>query len=259
MRIAFLTNRTTQYSLPVLKRLVETSENNVVHTFFYNTLKQGRGKFWKNIRDFGWLSLMAKAGHIATGKVRMLIAKRMERGEQWARSSYEYAMLKKLPYSVVQDINAPETHAQLAALDIDLLIVAICKNILKSEVLRVPRYGAVNIHPSLLPKYRGPTPAFWALYHGEQETGVTFHQMTPKIDEGEIVGQYSFSIKPDWGEDDINRYAFDLAAVHVAEVLDRIQNQQKPDRLIAPTQVASYFTFPTPAQRRELRQRRQRG
>lgn len=259
MRVAFLTNRTTQYSLPVLKRLAESTDCNVVHTFFYDTLKQGRGKFWKNVRDFGWLSLMAKASQMATGKVRMLIAKRMVRGEQWARSSYEYAVLKKLPYSVVQDINAPEVHAQLAALDIDLLIVAICKNILKSEVLRVPRYGAINIHPSLLPKYRGPTPAFWALYHSERETGVTFHQMTTKIDEGEIVGQYAFSIKPDWGEDDINRYAFELAAVHVAEVIDRIQHQRKLDRVIEPTQVASYFTFPTPTQRKELRQRRQCG
>ena len=259
MRVAFLTNRTTQYSLPVLKRLVEAVECEVVHAFFYDTLKQGRSKFRTSIQDFGWLGLMAKVGQLSVGKVRMLFARRVANAEQWARSSYEYAILKKIPHSVVQDINAPEIRSQLIDLNVDLLIVAVCKNILKMEVLKVPRYGVMNIHPSLLPKYRGPTPAFWALYHGEHETGVTFHRITTKIDLGEVVQQYSFAIETGWGEEEINRKAFELAAEHIAEVLERVESMRNPDISTEPVQVASYFTFPTPDQRRELRQRRRRG
>jgi methionyl-tRNA formyltransferase len=83
--------------------------------------------------------------------------------------------------------------------------------------------------------------------------------MTTKIDLGEVVQQYSFAIETGWGEEEINRKAFELAAEHIAEVLERVESMRNPDISTEPVQVASYFTFPTPDQRRELRQRRRRG
>lgn len=255
MRIAFLTNRTTQYSLPVLKRLVGSEGCEVVHVFFYDTLKQGQKKLWSTVREFGVSGLLAKISQVVSGKIRMVWAKSISGSDQWAHSSYEYAVLKKLPHSVIQDINRPENRDKLDDLKIDLLVVAICKNILKDDVLQIPRCGAINIHPSLLPKYRGPTPAFWALYFGESETGVTFHQMTTKIDVGSIVGQYPFAIKAGWTEHDINRFAFELAADHMEDVLLRISNQQLQEVMTTSIPEASYFSYPSPSQRRELRDR----
>lgn len=256
MRVAFLTNRTTQFSLPVLKQLVGNPQCELVHTFFYDTLRTRKGGVRQMLQEFGWFGVLEKLRQVATGKARMQIARRLVNAEHWAKSSYEFAVLKKLAFSIVQDINAPETMARLRELRIDVLIVAVCKNILRSEVLGIPTLGAVNIHPSLLPKYRGPTPAFWALYHGDSETGVTFHRMTTEIDVGEFIGQYPFEIERGWGEDDVNRFAFELAGTKVDEILERIGKQQWPDLMVQVVSEASYFTYPTPTQRREMRSTR---
>jgi methionyl-tRNA formyltransferase len=60
---------------------------------------------------------------------------------------------------------------------------------LPGEVLRVPRLGAINIHPSLLPQYRGPIPIHWAIRNGDRESGVTVHRMDETFDTGEVIAQ----------------------------------------------------------------------
>ncbi len=79
----------------------------------------------------------------------------------------------------------------------DLGILASYGEILKKEVLEKPKHGILNIHPSLLPKYRGPTPVPTAILNGEQETGVTIFKMDEKIDHGPILSQFKEEIKPD--------------------------------------------------------------
>lgn len=79
----------------------------------------------------------------------------------------------------------------------DLILSIFFNQILKEEILNIPRFGAFNLHPSLLPKYRGISPTFWALANGEKTTGVTLHKMNWKIDVGEILGQKEVEILPD--------------------------------------------------------------
>jgi methionyl-tRNA formyltransferase len=76
----------------------------------------------------------------------------------------------------------------------DLIIVATFKQILKEEVIKLPKLGVVNFHPSLLPKYRGPSPTNAVLLNNERMTGVTVHYMTKDIDEGDILLQRSANI-----------------------------------------------------------------
>lgn len=240
--------------MPVLRRLVEIPGCELVHTFFYDTLHQGQEKVWKSLQEFGWSEIISKGWQVATSKVCTQVARRLGRDERWARSSYDLAVLKNLPHSVVQNMNDPSSLSQLADLKIDLLVVAICKNILKAETLGIPKYGAVNVHPSLLPQYRGPSPAFWALYHRETESGVTIHRMTTKIDQGDIVGQHRFSIKSGWDEGDIVRKGMELAAEHLVEAIKLVENHQRIEVSIEQAGKASYFTYPNATQRRELRQ-----
>jgi methionyl-tRNA formyltransferase len=77
----------------------------------------------------------------------------------------------------------------LAGCHPDLLVCSGFPWRLPSEVLRVPRLGAVNIHPSLLPRYRGPMPVHWAVRNGDPETGVTVHWMDEEFDTGPIIIQ----------------------------------------------------------------------
>lgn len=88
-------------------------------------------------------------------------------------------------------VNSEEGHELLVKHAPDLIIVATFKQILKEKVLSLPKFGVVNAHPSLLPRYRGPCPSNAALLNGEQVTGVTFHYVNAGLDDGDILLQRS--------------------------------------------------------------------
>lgn len=76
---------------------------------------------------------------------------------------------------------------QLKVLDPDLIVVVAYGRILPRAVLELPRYGCINVHASLLPKYRGAAPIQWAILDGETETGVTIMQMDAGLDTGDML------------------------------------------------------------------------
>ena len=96
-----------------------------------------------------------------------------------------------------EDINAPSARAELAQMDADLLVVCDYGQILSAETLATARLGGINLHASLLPKYRGAAPINWALYHGETETGVSVIHMTPQVDAGPVIAQGATPIRPE--------------------------------------------------------------
>jgi methionyl-tRNA formyltransferase len=87
------------------------------------------------------------------------------------------------------NVNSPTFVEYVKGLNIDLIVVFFFPQILKAALLHTPRLGVLNCHPSLLPRYGGPHPAFWMLKNGESVAGVTVHVMTEKIDAGDIVAQ----------------------------------------------------------------------
>lgn len=108
--------------------------------------------------------------------------------------------------------------AQLVALKPDVIVVACYGQFLKKNLLAVPRLGTINVHPSLLPKYRGASPIQWALADGERETGVSVLYVTPKMDAGDLLAQEKFPIAP---EDTACSLEPELAAKG-AELLGRV-------------------------------------
>jgi methionyl-tRNA formyltransferase len=82
-----------------------------------------------------------------------------------------------------------DTARQLEQYKPDFLVVASFGLIIPKWILDMPSIGPVNIHPSLLPRYRGPSPIQWALWNGERETGITFIKMNEKMDQGDILYQ----------------------------------------------------------------------
>ena len=94
-----------------------------------------------------------------------------------------------VPLERRDDPNAPGFVASLRALATDLLLVAGCARVLGPELLAVPRLGALNVHPSRLPAYRGKEPLFWAILRGEPSVAVTVHHLTEEIDAGPILFQ----------------------------------------------------------------------
>jgi methionyl-tRNA formyltransferase len=88
----------------------------------------------------------------------------------------------------------PRITLTLQRLEPDLICISTFPWLLHSSVLDLARHGALNIHPSLLPRHRGPNPYFWTYYHGDPESGVTVHQATARADAGPILRQESFPV-----------------------------------------------------------------
>jgi methionyl-tRNA formyltransferase len=95
-----------------------------------------------------------------------------------------------------ENVNLPPAQAWLRDKRADLFIVCDYGQILSQETLGLAHFGGINLHASLLPKYRGAAPINWAIYHGEQETGVTVIHMTPKLDAGPALVQRRIAIGP---------------------------------------------------------------
>jgi methionyl-tRNA formyltransferase len=120
-----------------------------------------------------------------------------------------------------EDPNAPQFVADLAEQQPDLYVLASYGHILGSSLLSVPRYGGINVHPSLLPQYRGAAPIQRALIAGERKTGVSMILMDEKIDHGDVIFQHTVEI----GSDDTYGILLDrLSAVAVGNISSVIQD-----------------------------------
>ena len=108
--------------------------------------------------------------------------------EIWFKSVRELADRYDIPY-LTTDINLPENMERVRAIDPAFIFSFYYRNMIKPEVLALPRLGALNLHGSYLPKYRGRVPVNWAVINGESETGATLHYMVEKPDAGDIVDQ----------------------------------------------------------------------
>lgn len=124
------------------------------------------------------------------------------------------------------DVNTPPAQAHLAAAEADLLVVCDYGQILALETLATARLGGINLHGSLLPKYRGAAPVNWAIYHGESETGVTVIHMTPKVDAGPCIAQARTPIGPDETAVDVERRLSEIGAWLVRRAIDSIEAGQ---------------------------------
>lgn len=122
----------------------------------------------------------------------------------WFDSVAELAAAHGIPVYAPDDINHPIWVKRIAEMQPDILFSFYYRNLIRQPLLDIPPQGCLNLHGSLLPKYRGRVPVNWALVHGETETGVTLHYMTPRPDDGDIVAQERVPIS----EDDTARTLF---------------------------------------------------
>lgn len=115
----------------------------------------------------------------------------------WFESVAALAALHGIAVIQPDNPNAPEVIEQIKALQPDFFFSFYYREMLKAPLLALPKAGALNMHGSLLPKYRGRVPVNWAIIKGETETGATLHYMTEKPDNGDIVAQQAVPILPD--------------------------------------------------------------
>ena len=127
----------------------------------------------------------------------------------------------------------------------DLIIVSTFKQILKENVLQLPALGVVNLHPSLLPRYRGPCPTQAVLLDDEMKTGVTGHYITEKLDEGDVLLQRSMVISEVENDGQLRRKLANLAGEMVPELVGMFAGFTNPAGTPQDHSLATYAPRPT--------------
>jgi methionyl-tRNA formyltransferase len=141
---------------------------------------------------------------------------------QGQRGMKEIARQHNIPIFQPESINTPEGVEGLQALRPDLLVVAAYGQILSKDVLATAPQGGINVHASLLPKYRGAAPIAWAIYHGETRTGVTIIRMSVYLDAGDILAQEALDIGPEEIAGEVEARLAPLGARLAIQVIEQI-------------------------------------
>jgi methionyl-tRNA formyltransferase len=151
----------------------------------------------------------------------------------------ELALRASLPVLQPERAREPAFLAELQRLNPDLIAVAAFGQILPASILELPRFGCLNVHTSLLPKYRGAAPIQWAMVNGESETGVTIMKMDAGMDTGAIISQETTRIEAeDDGETLHDRLAQIGAQLLVRTIPEYIAGKLQPKP--QPTEGVSY-------------------
>lgn len=134
----------------------------------------------------------------------------------------DWALQKGVPVFEYTKINDPEALAKLSGMDADVFVVIAFGVIFSADFLRIPRVMPVNVHSSLLPKYRGAAPIHRAMMNGDPKTGVSVVRVIEKLDAGDILGTVETPILPDDDIVSLEARLADLGAKALLESLDRI-------------------------------------
>jgi len=154
------------------------------------------------------------------------------------------AWARQIPVWEVGSGSDPATLSLLAGLRPEVIGVACFPYIFPKPLLQLPKYGCLNLHPSLLPAYRGPAPLFWLARQGERQAGVTLHFLDEGIDSGDIVGQTAL----DWPEgvsgSELERRCAVAGADLLAAAWQQLERGPLPRR-VQPGLGSSYFPWPS--------------
>jgi len=123
--------------------------------------------------------------------------------------------------AVLQPVKTKEAEEKIRKLNPDLIIIAAYGQIIPKSIFEIPKLGALNIHPSLLPKYRGTSPIQTAILNGEKITGITVFLIDQLIDHGPIIAQKKYSIPENIYYKDLERELSKLASEFIVEIIPK--------------------------------------
>jgi len=175
-----------EFGVACLDVIASSCDHNVIHIFTQPSHPAGRGKKLKATPVAGWGEFM------------------------------------KIGVSQVEDINTPEVLEQMRGLAPDLMVVIAFGQKLSQELIKIPAKGAINVHASLLPKYRGAAPINWAIINGEEETGVSIITLAERMDAGMILARAKTKIGESETASELHDRLGKLAAPLLLETIDKI-------------------------------------
>ncbi|HET8865913.1 MAG TPA: methionyl-tRNA formyltransferase [Gracilimonas sp.] len=165
-----------------------------------------------------------RSGHTIKAVVSN-VDKRRGRGSKTSPTPVKAKALELgLPVIEVEDLNSPDFTGQLEKLKADLFVV-VAFRILPKKVLQIPKIGSVNLHASLLPKYRGAAPIHRAIINGEKETGCTVFFLNEKVDTGNILIQEKTAIGENETTGELYERLKDMGATVLVRAIQKIESE----------------------------------
>lgn len=134
-----------------------------------------------------------------------------------------WAEMHAVPFVESDNINSPEMRQRIADCRPDVIVVIACGQKIGRELIEMPTKLAINVHSSLLPKFRGAAPINWAIVRGESETGVSIITLADRMDAGDILGQARTPIGVQETAGELHDRLAQLAAPLLLETLDKIE------------------------------------
>lgn len=170
------------------------------------------------------LDRLIKSGHEISAVVTQS-DKPKGRGNEVAFSPVKkLALLNSIPVLQPEKAKDPCFYEELRKYEPDLIVVAAYGKIIPKTILDMPKYGCINVHTSLLPKYRGAAPIQWVILNGEEETGVTIQYMAEGIDNGDIIRSRKVRIESDETAGTLFDKLAEVGADVLLETMDDIEN-----------------------------------
>ena len=140
----------------------------------------------------------------------------------------EYALTENIPVYQPEKLRSGQTLEILEGLAPELIVVAAYGKILPADILELPRLGCINVHSSLLPRYRGAAPINWVILNGERESGVTIMHMAQGLDTGDIILQRATPITPEDTAQTLHDRLAQLGAQLLLEAVDALGSGTAP-------------------------------
>ena len=191
MNILIFTLPNQIYATIVLRELVKhnfeivgiVTSSSLARLEFFRTL-------WKTIKNSGLLYFCLRSLEQLHNRWLQLI-------NPFYCSVTSFAKSHSIPLYSTKDVNAASFIETVATLEPDVIITLYFDQIIKKKLLAIPKYGCINVHRALLPKYRGPCSAFWQLALCESKSGTTIHFLDKGVDTGDIILQEEYEITPE--------------------------------------------------------------
>jgi len=176
--------------------------------------------------------------------VAIFRGKRQDNPFPYYHCEHLYALALRKRISLYEGLRLKEANSLyiIRSLTPDLIVTSTFNQIISIEIIDIPKYGVVNVHPSLLPKYRGATPTVWALLNGEKETGVSIHFIeNEKIDSGKIIQQSKIKINSDDTDGTLRFRLAELSKNTLSKAIDLILANDKSTFIPQDEEKASFF------------------
>lgn len=185
----------------------------------------GKGKMLANIIESAIESGVEIAGVFRYERMALPLHKRIF--HDLFKTSYDLTLIKKykLPEINCKSANSDKFKKYILKTNADIIIVSTWKEKLSPEIIKMPKIGTVNLHPSLLPRYRGPNPYMQVIKRGEKKTGITLHLMDENFDTGAVLLQKEIDILPNDTGKELRERTFTAARGLISEFLKKIQNE----------------------------------